>query len=285
VVRVVRASAAQGRRVPGDAVVTLKSVRFDPFELGLVAVTITAIVLSLHRPGHVISLEADWLARTYGPTRQSQFYEEWIVRDFFTDRRGGVFVDIGASDPRQFSNTWYLERVLGWSGIAVDAQAQYAPMYAAERPRTRFRSFFVSDRSSEEVRLFLNETPLVASSTPAFTERWGQLRKAETVTTVTLDDLLAAERVSAVDFLTIDIELAEPQALAGFTIERFKPRLVCIEAHPEVRQRILDYFAAHDYVVVGKYLRLDDDNLWFMPRDATVTPFPSEIMAGWRTGH
>jgi hypothetical protein len=63
----------------------------------------------------------------------------------------------------------------------------------------------------------------------------------------------------------MDIELAEPAALRGFSIERFRPALVCVEAHPEVRQQILDYFAAHNYTVVGKYLRADLDNLWFAP--------------------
>jgi hypothetical protein len=41
--------------------------------------------------------------------------------------------------------------------------------------------------------------------------------------------------------------------------------LVCIEAHPEVRQEILDYFARNGYVVVGKYLRADIWNLYFTP--------------------
>ena len=44
-----------------------------------------------------------------------------------------------------------------------------------------------------------------------------------------------------------------------------RPRLVCIEAHPRVRQEILDYFAAQNYRVVAKYLRLDVNNLWFVP--------------------
>ena len=51
--------------------------------------------------------------------------------------------------------------------------------------------------------------------------------------------------------------------LRGFSIERFQPRLVCVEAHPEVRQRILDYFVMHGYAVLGKYLRADTQNLWF----------------------
>ena len=80
-----------------------------------------------------------------------------------------------------------------------------------------------------------------------------------------LNKLLEAERISAIDFLSMDIELAEPKALAGFDIERFRPTFVCIEAHVEVRQQILDYFARHHYVLVGRYLRADDHNLFFTP--------------------
>ena len=65
--------------------------------------------------------------------------------------------------------------------------------------------------------------------------------------------------------MSMDIELAEPKALAGFEIERFRPSLVCIEAHAKVRQQILDYFARHHYVVVGRYLRADPQNLYFEP--------------------
>lgn len=68
-----------------------------------------------------------------------------------------------------------------------------------------------------------------------------------------------------VDFLSIDVELSEPKVLAGFSIGLYRPALVCIEAHPEVRQAILDHFVAHRYVVVGKYLRADAHNLWFTP--------------------
>jgi hypothetical protein len=74
----------------------------------------------------------------------------------------------------------------------------------------------------------------------------------------------------------MDIELSEPKALAGFDIQRFKPSLACVEAHPQVRQQILDYFAAHHYNVVGKYLRVDTLNLWFMPAGSSVAPFSDQ---------
>jgi len=216
--------------------------------------------------------EADELRAAYGPDRNSHHLEEWIVRDFFQDRRNGVFLDVGANHYRHYSNTYYLETALNWEGIAVEPLDEFAADYAQFRPRTRFRSFFVSDQSDEVARLYnLQGQTLVSSGVEAFTEQARkdmQIRdtvQSRDVPTITLDDLLSAEGVDRVDFLTMDIELWEPKALAGFDIERYRPELVCVEAHPEVRQQLLEYFARHDYVVVGRYLRADIWNLYFTP--------------------
>ena len=65
--------------------------------------------------------------------------------------------------------------------------------------------------------------------------------------------------------MSMDIELAEAKALSAFDVRRYRPDLVCIEAHLPVRQAILDYFSRNGYVVVGRYLRADTRNLYFTP--------------------
>lgn len=201
-----------------------------------------------------------------GEERRTAGYEEWIVRDYFGDEREGVFVDIGAATPKWHSNTWWLETERGWSGIAVDAVQEYGPAYAAERPRTRFRSYFVSDHSGELVPFtYVPDLSLVSSADESFAKKFGRDAVSRKVPTITLTDLLEQEGIDRVDFLSIDVELAEPQVLAGFDIDRFRPRFVCIEAHAETRQFIFDYFASHGYVTLGKYLRVDPLNLYFKP--------------------
>ena len=210
--------------------------------------------------------EGGAFAAAYGPGRHSQYVEEWLIRDFFRDKRDGFFVDVGASDYKVYSNTYFLEASLGWQGIAIDPLRQFEADYVKYRPRTRFRPFFVSDVSNEQAKLYVGPNSLVTSGDKTFTERWGKNTREETAATITLNDLLDHESVKTFDFLSMDIELSEPKALAGFDIARFHPALVCIEAHPEVRQQILDYFAAHEYVIVSKYLRADTVNLYFTPR-------------------
>ena len=208
------------------------------------------------------------IASTYGPNRYSRNTEEWLIRDHFQDRRDGVFLDVGANHYRDENNTYYLETQLGWSGVAVDALEAFAADYRAHRPRTRYFARFVSDVTDSTARLYVpEENTLVASASFEFTEREGTPGVATEVRTTTLDALLARVGLTHIDFLTMDIELSEPKARAGFDVDRYRPALVCIEAHPDVRQEILDYFARHGYTVVGKYLRVDPKNLYFSPLD------------------
>jgi len=243
--------------------------RFDVLELALVSFAVAAAFSVVGsqlrlRATNVGPPEAAELWKKYGSSRHSEHLEEWVIRDFFNDRRNGTFVDVGANDYRMFSNTYYLETQLGWSGLAVEPQRQFELDYTKYRARTRFLPFFVSDLSDQEVTMYyLKRNPLVTSSEKEFTERWGKDSVRVQAPTITMNDLLDRERMAAFDFLSMDIELAEPKALAGFDVERFRPKLVCIEAHPEVRQQILDYFAEHRYVVIGKYLRMDSSNLYF----------------------
>lgn len=208
--------------------------------------------------------EIEALEKKYGPSHFSQGVEEWILKDFFKDRRNGVFVDVGANDHQKGSNTYYLENVLAWSGVAIEPQVKFAAGYKEHRPRTVFIPLFVSDVSNEHATLYVTNNDLVSSSVREFTEAWGDVTPT-TATTATLDDVLDRLKIERIDFLSMDIELGEPKALAGFSIARFAPALVAIEAHVAVRQQIIDYFARHDYALVGRYWRADVNNFWFAP--------------------
>jgi len=53
--------------------------------------------------------EYEWFSQRYGPSRVSEHAEEWLVRDFFQDKRNGVFLDVGSSHYKTYSNTYDLE--------------------------------------------------------------------------------------------------------------------------------------------------------------------------------
>ena len=89
--------------------------------------------------------------------------------------------------------------------------------------------------------------------------------------TTSLTDLLVAQEVDEIDFLSMDIEGHEMKALAGFDIERFRPELVCIEWRGS-GEALLDYFASHGYERIDEYLEHDQVNWYFTPRAAEEMP-------------
>lgn len=249
-------------------------IEFVVIAVGLVA---TTFVLTRHytlsqaiaRHAYYIrwpEMEVSPIRERYGPARFSSGVEEWLIRDYFQDKRGGIFLDVGANHYQHTSNTYFLESQLGWSGIAVDALEEFGPDYVTHRPRTRFFALFVSDTAGATTTLFVPaHNRQTASGSHAFTVKEGDPGAPRSVPTTTLNVLLEQQGVVSLDLLSMDIELAEPKALAGFDITKYRPSLVCIESHPDVRQQILDYFDEAGYRLIGKYLRMDPNNLYFKP--------------------
>jgi FkbM family methyltransferase len=210
--------------------------------------------------------EPNWLVKKLGPKHFSQNDEELIIRDFFGDEKNGFFVDVGANHYRMNSTTYYLEKYLGWSGIAVDALCAFKKEYELYRPKTVFFCFFVADRTDDRIDFYVNQqNKRISTGVEEQARKQGPFEK-EKIATITLNDLLSLTNVGRLDFLSMDIELAEPAALAGFDIQKYRPRLVCIEAHEEVRQRILDYFSKNRYTRLHTYDGLDPLNDYFAPK-------------------
>lgn len=253
---------------------SMKRLRFDWIEVGgllLAAVVVTIVLMPRPRPGTVAPrmIEGELLSgleNRFGKEKYSQGPEEWLIRDFFNDRRDGVFVDVGAYHPVEWSNTYRLERDLGWHGVAIDALKEFAKGYAESRPKSRFFVAFVGETDQGEATLYVDpEQAAVASSDPTFTATFTNKAVPRKVPRRTLDSILRESVIGKVDFVSMDIELGEPDALKGFDLTGYQPELLCIEAHAKTRQAILDTLAAAGYVVVGRYLRVDEANLYFTP--------------------
>jgi len=210
--------------------------------------------------------------RRFGQKIYSQWNEETLIRHFFNDQRDGFFVDVGAGDCCTESTTYYLASRLGWTGISIDANASVGPEYAVKRKGTKFLSFFVSDTSDEMADyFFVPQVPGISSGDPTHAKKFDFVAKKnlaieeQKIRTVTLNKVLEANQVARIDFLSMDIEGAELAALNGFDIEKYKPRLVCVEIQQELGAPILQYFVRHGYQRVEDYLPFDRYNWYFTP--------------------
>jgi FkbM family methyltransferase len=171
---------------------------------------------------------------------------------------------------KETSTTFYLEEHLHWSGIAIDAEDIHRPGWEKHRPRSKYFTYAVTDKSNETIKFFraygLSATELDTDSLHVWEETLKMKAVEVEVPTITLDDLLEQEGVEKIDFLSIDINGAEVIALAGFDIERYRPELVHVEAAEHRYDALLAYFDQHSYQRIDDYLEYDSVKWYFTPK-------------------
>lgn len=66
---------------------------------------------------------------------QSQSCQDEYVEAVLNGKRGGYWLELGGNDAKNISNTYYLEKALGWSGITVEYERKHAESYRANDRR------------------------------------------------------------------------------------------------------------------------------------------------------
>ena len=137
-----------------------------------------------------------------GKPLYSHAREELIIRDFLHDQRGGFFLDVGCGHPIQDSNTYYLEKHLGWSGIGVDALPEFARKWRRNRPASKFFNFLVTDHAGTSEPFFRAELKDISSAEKPTRVLDGRPLKSEEirVPTITLTRLLEQNGPTKIDF-------------------------------------------------------------------------------------
>ncbi|MEP9353388.1 FkbM family methyltransferase [Xanthobacter sp. KR7-65] len=180
-------------------------------------------------------------------------------------RAGGTFVEVGAYDAVFQSQTHHLE-LIGWNGLLVEPVPEFADNLRRSRRAAVRQCACVSPEMAVAERVAMLERR--GNSTTRFDPR--KVRPDENVIEVpaaTLDSILEDAGISHVDFLSVDVEGAEPEVLKGFDLMRFRPRLVLVDD----RER----FGETCRVLRGSNFRLmrrTGHNAWFVPAESGFAP-------------
>jgi FkbM family methyltransferase len=162
-------------------------------------------------------------SRSQPETRQDVFAAE-----FFHEKRGGYFVDVGAFDGVHFSNSVQLERELGWSGVCVEALPSAFSRLRAQRSCTCVQAAAYSEGGLE--RDFA--TADVLSGLVRHIDRHEDALHGGRVT-VRTETLAAILDVACapewIDYLSIDTEGSELDVLRGINFARRTFGLISIE--------------------------------------------------------
>lgn len=174
----------------------------------------------------------------------SQFGEDRLLSNIFRGRDSGVCIEVGANDGVTDSNTLYFEEK-GWNCILIEPNADLCQKIRQSRTATLFEcaasdregiaTLHVAEgaeRSHGVSTICSDESSLNKIKTYGFTF------KPVSVLTRTLDSILNETRLTkSIDFISIDIEGHELKAFNGFSVEKWKPRIIIVEDNSNYRDR------------------------------------------------
>lgn len=166
----------------------------------------------------------------YSQIGQDAYYIEKIING----KRGGTFLDVGAHDGIQTSNTYALETQLDWTGICIEANPRLAQACMQNRHNsTVIQAAVWSDRRKVNFELpysgndFLSRIGGIACNENYFASDFQQVEVIE-MTTYPLSELLGDNELFF-DYFSLDIEGAEIEALKGINWSKTKFGFIAIE--------------------------------------------------------
>ena len=164
--------------------------------------------------------------------------ESQILQDLFAlyvmrEKRGGYFIDFGATNGLSLSNSYVLEKRYGWNGIVAEpARCWHAGLTAN---RTCARDFRCVWSESGQTLAFNETTTPEYSTIDAFTNAdWNAPGRVNgniyPVETVSLNDLASTHGAPAeIDYLSLDTEGSELAILKAFDFTRTRVKIITVE--------------------------------------------------------
>ena len=201
---------------------------------------------------------------------KSQINQDMVVLHELKFKRDGYFVEFGAANGMDLSNTYMLEKEMGWTGIVAE------PAMIWHEDLLKNRSCHISfdcvwTKSHEEIEF--NEVSAAELSTiDSFSGLDGHAQtraegKKYKVYTCSLLDLLKKYKAPKdIDYLSIDTEGSEFEILSAFDFDAYKIKVItCEHNFSPMRDKIMDLLYSKGYI--RKYQELSQFDDWYVLND------------------
>jgi len=162
----------------------------------------------------------------------------------YLDFRNGFFIEVGANDGYSQSNTYYLEKMLGWHGVLIEGIPELYQRCKQLRSNSLVYNCALVANNYTEATIemhFANLMSLVSGSRKSteaesqhitdglkvqnLTQSYTVKVPARTLESI-LDELPSPVKI---DFLSLDVEGYELNVLQGLNLEKYKPRYILVE--------------------------------------------------------
>ena len=170
----------------------------------------------------------------------SMLGEDLVVNNFFKNKTNGTYVDVGCYHPIDGNNTHLLFKN-GWNGINIDLNKISIDLFNIARKNDENFRVAVSNKSKKIKFYYRKKINMLNTINKNFAN--SSFKKGYSIDYIqarTLSSILKESKLKnkKIDFLNIDIEGNEINALKTLDFKIYRPKLICVEIHNFTSNRL-----------------------------------------------
>ena len=208
---------------------------------------------------------------------QSQIYQDIFASFIVGDKYDKTFLEFGATDGLDISNSYTLESSFNWKGVLSEPSPQWHEALKKNRKNSKIITKCIWKESGKKLDFFMSDFGSLSTikdfvesdkiSIPTNTEIRLKSGKTISVETISLNDVIK-EYFNSIcpSYISIDTEGSEYEILKAFDLDNFRPKVFTIEHnHTENETKIDEHLIANGYVRIFRKLTTFD--AWFIPSE------------------
>jgi FkbM family methyltransferase len=199
--------------------------------------------------------------------------DQYLDQKLFKGKEKGVFLDIGAYDGVEYSNTCFFERNRNWTGICIEPNPVVFPKLLENR-NCVCKNVCISSTAGTVTYLRVHGYAAMLSGILEFYDEahlkridseiaeYGGGKETIQLQSIPLNDLLQQEKIAYVDYCNIDVEGGELNILKSVDLNKIYIKAFTIENNYSDKQ-VENYLKQFGYVLYDKiysddvYLKLN----------------------------
>jgi FkbM family methyltransferase len=154
-----------------------------------------------------------------------------FLKDYFIEKKNGLYIDVGCYHPFKLSNTRFLHNK-GWSGINIDISKKSIDLFRIARKKDINLNIGIGNKNKMSDAYVHKK--LFHANTLDYSHAQKFLKKIikEKINVLTLDSVIDKyAKNKKIDFIDIDCEGKDLEALQGLNLSKNDIELISIEMH------------------------------------------------------